>query len=43
MIEGKLKEAGFALIEGGPRLLWAPDIEALRECTTFGGEFAGKG
>ena len=42
MIEGKLKEAGFELIEGGPRLLWAPDSEALRGCTTFGGEFAGK-
>lgn len=40
MIEGRLKEAGFDLVEGGPRLLWAPDSEALQECTTFGGEFA---
>lgn len=40
IIEEKLKDAKLDLIEGGPKILWNPDKEAIGECIEFGKKFA---
>ena len=42
IIEEKLKDAKLDLIEGGPKILWNPDKDALEQCVEFGKEFAQK-
>jgi flavorubredoxin len=40
MLSEKLGEAGFDVVNGGLRLPWAPDAEALQQCVDFGRAFA---
>lgn len=40
IIEDKLREGKFDLIEGGPKALWNPDKESIAKCVEFGKEFA---
>jgi flavorubredoxin len=39
MITGRLREAGFTLLNDGLKELWNPDEQALADSVTFGGEF----
>lgn len=39
IIESKLKDAKFDLIEGGSKELWNPDIKQLENCREFGKKF----
>ncbi|HSV97428.1 MAG TPA: hypothetical protein VLM75_10920 [Spirochaetota bacterium] len=36
MPEGMLKNSGFEVMEGGPRVLWNPDGDAVARCRDFG-------
>ncbi len=40
MLEDMLKHAGFEVREGGPRVLWNPDGEAIGRCRDFGRQIA---
>ena len=40
IIEEKLKDAKLEVLEGGPRILWNPDEEGIKECYEFGRRFA---
>lgn len=40
IIESKLKDAKFEVIEGGSKELWNPDTEQLENCREFGKKFA---
>ena len=40
IIESKLKDAKFEVIEGGSKELWNPDAEQLENCREFGKKFA---
>lgn len=40
IIESKLKDAKFEVIEGGSKELWNPDAEQLDNCREFGKRFA---
>lgn len=42
IIEGWLKESGFAIIQDGTRVNWDPTGEELQECVAFGEAFADK-
>ncbi|OLS03718.1 anaerobic nitric oxide reductase flavorubredoxin [Tissierella creatinophila] len=42
LIEEKLRDTKLELIEGGPRELWNPNIEAIENCKEFGREFVAK-
>lgn len=40
IIEEKLKDAKLEVLESGPRILWNPDEEGIKECYEFGRRFA---
>ncbi|WP_422485543.1 anaerobic nitric oxide reductase flavorubredoxin [Gudongella sp. DL1XJH-153] len=40
ILEGKLKEANFEVVQEGIKSLWNPDDEAMEECKDFGKRFA---
>ena len=40
MISAHLEDAGFALVNEGIRVQWAPDDEATENVRAFGEEFA---
>lgn len=40
IIESKLRDAKFEVIEGGSKELWNPDKEGLERCKDFGKQFA---
>jgi flavorubredoxin len=40
IIESKLRDAKFEVIEGGSKELWNPDKEGLERCRDFGKQFA---
>ena len=40
LISGHLEDAGFALVNEGTRVQWAPDQDALEACRAFGTDFA---
>src|SRR5699024_9186062 len=40
IIEEKLKDAKFEVVEGGPRELWNPDDKQMENCKEFGKTFA---
>jgi flavorubredoxin len=40
ILEGKLKEANFEIVQDGIKALWNPDDEAMDECRDFGKRFA---
>ncbi len=40
ILEGKLKEANFEIVQEGIKSLWNPDDEAMDECKDFGKRFA---
>ncbi len=42
ILEDKLKDTKLEVIEGGPKVLWNPDKEAIEKCKEFGTEFAQK-
>lgn len=39
IIEDRLKGTKLELIEGGPKALWNPDTDAIKECEEFGKKF----
>lgn len=39
IINEKLVESGFTLVNDGLKMMWNPDKEAIKECITFGKEF----
>ncbi|MDY0117119.1 MAG: anaerobic nitric oxide reductase flavorubredoxin [Sulfurimonadaceae bacterium] len=39
IINEKLVESGFTLLNDGLKMMWNPDKEAIKECITFGKEF----
>jgi len=39
LLNACLKEAGFAVVNDGLRVLWSPDIDNVSSCRTFGQDF----
>lgn len=42
IINAKLLDSGFVLVNDGLQMMWKPDADAIKECITFGEEFSNK-